>query len=216
MSESNPFTDGFDAGRFHAQCSAEVTDLMQAARNWADLVLKDPADHFTPTLICHTRPAPFEAHKAEMYVMHVPFNEDDEKRAALQQIGAQIAERHDFLTAAVIISEAWRIHRKTDAPRVEPRHAPDREEVIVCFSQSLDRKNARHAMRPMARIRGNLRPAGQWETDKAGTAGAVTDSPLLDKVFYAWCSAIKAQAERERAARDSAAKKGQGNHGQAN
>jgi hypothetical protein len=70
-----------------------------------------------------------------VFVLATDFSEDAAKRAVLRKCGREVYAQEAVPVAAVLTAEAW---NAPDTRGVEPRHNPERVEVIVAFGRTLD------------------------------------------------------------------------------
>lgn len=119
----------------------EVLDLMWVHRGYVSECLTEPQVGWTPTLqvLCRGPGGP-DTDGVRLYTLNVPFNEDDEKRGAMERIGQSLYREKALPAAAVLSSEVWRAPDRKDGP--EPRHHPDRREAICIFGCDMTGRHA--------------------------------------------------------------------------
>jgi hypothetical protein len=128
---------------------AELAELARSHAEWVSTCLA-PGDSrcWRPSLMVLTRTSGIH-----VYVLDVPFNEGAEKRAAMTRIGRELFAAREVPAAAVMSAEAWGAPDR--AGGVEPRHHPDRVEVITLAGSTV---GGRHAL--MQRMVIGRDPAG--------------------------------------------------------
>lgn len=139
-------------------------DIERLTRQGANLIAHWVADHpdsFTPHLIVEAKTGPDAEPELCVFVLAVDFNEDDEKRAILKQIGRSFWDSKKFPIGIVLCSECWVAERAVEAPHIEPRHDPNRREALVAFSLSMCRRIAMTISSPVDRCDGKI-AAGQF------------------------------------------------------
>lgn len=92
------------------------------------------------------------------------FNEEENKRAVMRQIGSQLYASKQFPLAVVLISEAW----MSSQTETQPRHDPQREEVIVVFGMDCLRKHTAVGIIPFTRGEGKRIIPGEPEPITTG------------------------------------------------
>ena len=158
--------------------------LMNDCTKMAEANLKDrPSDSFMPRLHVFCAEGLSDPRITQVWCqLAVNFNEDDEKRSALLHVAKDLVARKKIVLGAVLISEAWLAMQKK-GPHIEPRHDPDRQEILVAMGSKLANRFSLLANIPIARVRGLMRPCSgwQWEDGKV-------NSPLLQFFFDQYCS----------------------------
>jgi hypothetical protein len=149
---------------------------MRMAQDYVDAMLdgKPPRSSLTPTLVVISRNLDSFEDSSIVFGMYVPFNEDEEKRPAVEGIGRKtfaMTAPDAIPVAVVMVSEAWVAPEGRE--KCEPRHNPKRKEVALCMAMSVQ-KTCRMAHRLIARLQDKMRPCGPWEV----LDGKVS-SPLL-------------------------------------
>ncbi len=102
--------------------------------SWIKTRLKDKPGSLMPYLAIRTLDM---AGKDGLTIcaINAPFNEDEEKRDALTNIGVQIYAQQVLPLAVALTCEAW---RATNCPKgVEPRHFAGKREVAIVFAESV-------------------------------------------------------------------------------
>ena len=113
-----------------AELLEEVSDALLHVRN---SLQAHPSDNWPPTL--HVLHRDGEVEKGDIFVLNVPFNEDAEKREILSLLGMQCAKKKMLVRAVLLTCEAW-MAPEGRSRGVEPRHNPQRKEVVICFGST--------------------------------------------------------------------------------
>jgi hypothetical protein len=112
----------------------QLVDAVALHAKWVLECLRSRTeDTWMPQLAVFVKAGPTSDWSVNMYSLAIPFNEDAEKRAALEQIGAGIGRERRLPGFAIMSSEAWVSNQKAGQQRVEPRLDPKRREAIVVF-----------------------------------------------------------------------------------
>lgn len=151
---------------------------------------ESPATSWAPTLMVFGRAfddGPDAQEKPELIVLAIPFNEHEEKHAALEKIGRSFYERKIFPAAVCLTSEVWRSTR-TDC---EPRNDPDREEGLMIVATTADKSATIMGFIPVIRLRGNM-TLGDIDIPEPQKAGA----PILSAFFRGFMKASPLFAQR--------------------
>jgi hypothetical protein len=115
--------------------------------------LHDKRESLVPQLLIVGKDMDGEIHLT-VCMLAVGFNEDKEKRDALFQVGWKFYENEEVPLAVFLTAEAWLSHERK--PHVEPRHDPDKKEVIVIFGLSLNGDHQRMVHIPVRRQNGKM------------------------------------------------------------
>jgi hypothetical protein len=113
-----------------------VEQLIGLVQRW----FSEPRDGMTPMLLVLTRDGPNVGLNQMLVALAAPFNEDEEKAETLRHCGRRFCDDRKLPVAAALAGEAWE-SRQRERKKGEPRHDPEREEVIVVFGTTLSRKN---------------------------------------------------------------------------
>lgn len=136
---------------------------MKLQMDWVEKCLQDGSvEQWRPTIV----PIYFTAADPELqravFVLDVPFNEHHEKLAAIETVTQKLVNVGDSTPAVVgvvLTSEAWLSSTSGAARRCEPRHDPDRSEVIICTGLLMRQSVCGLARLPVSRRDGFIQPA---------------------------------------------------------
>ncbi len=90
-------------------------------------------ESLTPELVVITKNPENMQDEMTLCALAVPFNEKEEKRGILFQIGKKFYDDRQFVMAVILASECWCAKRSkdTDWQDVQPRHDPQRIAAIL-------------------------------------------------------------------------------------
>ncbi|MCC7423799.1 MAG: hypothetical protein IT428_26335 [Planctomycetaceae bacterium] len=170
----------------------QLREWIQEQQQFVRHALQTPHDTFTPHLVVMTKHDPSEPWGASVYALAVPFNEDHEKRVALERIGRDLYEHELIPGAATLSAEAWRSRTRG----IEPRHASDRSEVIIVCGRTFLSQRTAWTVLPIARDTAGQIIAADFEPIIEGPG-----TPILDHLYSGFASAGLAAMQRKRARR---------------
>lgn len=165
----------------------QLRELLDAQKEFAAGYLAGGADLMPPHLIvlAHEYPRAPEPSRL-LYALHVPFNEDDEKRAVLARIANDLYSQRRVPIACSLLSEAWRAPLQKG---VEPRDLPQRREVLIAAAVAIDRRavcaDALLTRNGVGHI--SIGPWHDWRPVRF---------PLLDAFWLAYARAVTAAMAR--------------------
>lgn len=159
-----------------------IVGLVKCALDAAKLQLDEARhDSYTPMLHVVVLPHTDQGIGKEQHLVMallVPFNEDDDKRAALRGVAKQLYGTQQIPIAACLTTEAWLSIQKVGAPHMQPRNDHFRKEVVIAMALSLNFKECVMGQLPLSRMADVLVPGEPNVMD-----GIDTRSPLLEE-FY--------------------------------
>jgi len=90
-------------------------------------------ESLTPELVVITKNPENMQDEMTLCALAVPFNEKEEKRNILFQVGKKFYDDRQFVMAVILASECWcaKRHKDGDWKDVQPRHDPLRAEAIL-------------------------------------------------------------------------------------
>jgi hypothetical protein len=71
-------------------------------------------------------------------LLHVPFNEDDEKERVMRATAARLYTNKRLPRIAILSTEAWIVKQRIGVPHCQPRDNPERQAIIAVFLATLD------------------------------------------------------------------------------
>lgn len=146
--------------------------------------------------IVHTSGTDLFSKATALYACAVNFNEDHEKLAMVEWIANDLAKQKQIPLAAFLLSEAWQAMMRKGDPHIEPRHAPDRIEVVVLcglYITAEKRLVAKFSRGPLQRD-----PSGKIRKfDMCAPIADGTKFCLGEKLFAAFFEAVMSGVHRE-------------------
>lgn len=112
----------------------EFTEQFSAAKDYARLLAKD-TDQIIPHFLINVIKEGGEKNFV-VCALDVPFNEESEKASILFNIGRRHFKERLAPIYCFLITEAWFAFGKR-ADGIEPRHRPDRLEVVAVFGSGI-------------------------------------------------------------------------------
>lgn len=150
-------------------------------RKW---LIEEPRTGFRPQLSIQVKRSPSGPIEILPALIDCDFNESEEKRAILFALGRRIYQDRLWPVSAVLASEAWGAPESSSSG-VQPRHHPERREVIVLFGMTLVERRTASRIIDVTRGPGNvIVPAAETEA-----AGPGSSSPLLCYFFEGYFEA---------------------------
>jgi len=121
-----------------------------------------------------------------MAAMAMPFNEDYEKRFALNGIARSCYARRQIPLAIALSAEAWWAQ---EIKGVEPRHCTFKSEIVMVSALSLDQKFVKMFSLPVRRDeRNRMHPVEG--TAQSGREIGILRLPILEKFYSDFAKAV--------------------------
>lgn len=141
----------------------EFDALVKSAVDCARQRVSECPKSIMPFLYVHTMEADGQTGLA-VCALAVDFNEAHEKSDTLSAVGRRFFRESKLPMAIALVSEAWQSRWVPGTPKVEPRHDPNRREVVhVCASSLGERLNA-YWRQPVRRENGCIVADGEFES----------------------------------------------------
>ena len=154
-------------------------ELLGYCGKYVDTILDDNPDSVAPVVVIYSRGVSPEGKFLDpvlnVNVLAMPFNSAVEKKAAMYQLGRELATERHLPMAWFLISEAWASTQKIDEPRkyLMPEDDPERRELVICVGASQKGRQPRFAQSQIEVTRSQrnkMHRAGEWETAEIRSA----------------------------------------------
>lgn len=142
-----------------AVSQVELVAEIERHGRWVAECLADRCEQWAPHLNVLVKTGPSTPWRVWAFSLMTPFTEAKDKHAVLRKIGEQLYRDRVIPGAAILSTEAWLSSRRD----VEPRHDPDRKEVIIVQARTLLGNLCGIARMQIARSADGTIVAGEFE-----------------------------------------------------
>jgi hypothetical protein len=167
-------------------------DVIQFAREQCDFAekrLTEKPDSIMPQLFINAIDETGQKGSI-LCAIAMPFNEDQEKRSALDTIGKKLYSDKQAPVMVALTTEAWLAH--DPPPGIEPRHFYGRKECVIVAAVDVQRKFCALGSIPVKRVQNRMEKDGELTFSTEGVK-----FPLLNHFFNGFFSTLAAKMAKE-------------------
>lgn len=143
----------------------KLIEMMEAQKRLAR-TLVSLAPTLPPQMLVLVQKSPSPETELEAVTVFGPFNSDEEKRVAMEQVGQRFDRLQQIPLAIAFMSAAWRA--RNPRPGVRPEDCKNREEVILVACEKAGDRNALIADAPLTRLREGMPAIGSFGEIREG------------------------------------------------